>query len=228
MAEHPAGTLYVVAVPLGNPDDITVRALKVLQTVELVACEDTRRTGLLLSGLGIKKTLTSFHSHTTLLKAGRIVEALRKGSAVALLTDCGTPGVSDPGAALVREALDAGIDVVPVPGPSALAAALSVSGFAGSGVYFAGFFSPKAGKRRRQLAEAAACAQVVACYESPHRVRKLLEEVLETLGDREVVLCREMTKTHEEFVRGRAEVLLQLGFTEKGEFTVLINTAKKT
>ena len=226
-ASCPAG-LYVISAPLGNPEDITLRALRVLKAADYVACEDTRRTGALLSSLGLKKTLTSFHSHTKLTRLERLLSVLESGAVVALMTDCGTPGISDPGSQLVQAAAEAGVGVFPVPGPSALTAALSVSGFAASGVFFAGFFSPKGGKRRRQIREGAENAQVLVCYESPHRIRRLLEDILEVLGDREVALCREMTKTYEEILRGTAGSLLESGFTEKGEFTVLVNLLKSS
>ena len=221
------GALYIVAAPLGNIDDITVRALRVLESADLVACEDTRKTGLLLSKLGLKKTLTSFHAHTKIHKTDRIAEALAGGAVVALMSDCGSPGVSDPGAALVRRCAELGVRVVPLPGPSALTAALSVSGFPSNGVFFTGFLSPKRGRRRKQLAEAGSCAQVIVSYESPYRVRKYLEDVFELFGNCEVVVCREMTKKFEEILRGRAGDLLDTGFTEKGEITILVKCAEK-
>lgn len=227
MSGRRCGVLYIVAAPLGNPEDITVRALKTLEAVDLVACEDTRKTGLLLSKLGLKKTLTACHAHTKIYKMDRIAGALADGACVALLSDCGSPGVSDPGAVLVRRCAQLGVKIVPLPGPSALTAALSVSGFPSRGLFFTGFLSSRKGRRRKQLQEAGVAAQVIASYESPYRVRKYLEDVQELFGDCEVVICREMTKQYEQIIRGRVSRLLEDGFTEKGEFTILVKCSEK-
>jgi 16S rRNA (cytidine1402-2'-O)-methyltransferase len=195
------GTLYVVATPLGNLEDLTLRALRVLRSVALVACEDTRRTRVLLEAHGIRAATTSYFEHNQRAKAPRILDALEEGRDVALVTDAGTPAISDPGSELVREAQDRGIAVVPVPGPSALTAALSVSGLATERFLFVGFLPARASARRRALAALSAAPEALVFYESPVRALESLADMLELLGDREAFLCREATKAHEEYVR---------------------------
>ncbi len=170
-------TLYIVATPIGNLEDITHRALRVLAEVDWVACEDTRQTLKLMSHYGIKARLTPFHSYNLKKETPRLLGILAAGQSVALVTDGGTPGISDPGSYLVAMARERGITVSPVPGPSALSAMLSVAGFAGPAVSFAGFLSPKAGRRRRALQELLARPGGVVLYESPHRILKLLEDL---------------------------------------------------
>jgi 16S rRNA (cytidine1402-2'-O)-methyltransferase len=201
MPDPPSGTLYVVATPLGNLEDLSPRALRILKEVSLVACEDTRRTGTLLRTHGIGTPCTSFFEHNERWKSDRVLGALRSGKDVALASDAGTPGISDPGYRLVRDARDAGLPVVPVPGPSAALAALSVSGLPTDRFLFAGFLPPRAGARRRALEDLAAARPTLVFYESPVRVVDALGDMVAVLGDREAFLCREATKVHEEYVR---------------------------
>ena len=205
-----AGTLYVVATPLGNLEDLTLRALRVLREVSLVACEDTRRTGQLLAGQGLKTPTTSFFEHNERWKGERILEALRAGRDVALVSDAGTPGISDPGFRLVRDARAEGLAVVPVPGPSAVIAALSVSGLPTDRFRFVGFLPQRTLARQKALRELRADPDTLVFYESPMRVTAMLADALEALGDREAFLCREATKLHEEYRRGRLGDLLAL------------------
>ncbi|HVO13084.1 MAG TPA: 16S rRNA (cytidine(1402)-2'-O)-methyltransferase [Vicinamibacteria bacterium] len=211
MPETPpgGGTLFVVATPLGNLEDLTLRALRVLREVSLVACEDTRRTQTLLRAHGIPTRTTSYFEHNERWKGERILAELREGRHVALVSDAGTPGVSDPGYRLVRDARAEGLQVVPVPGPSAAIAALSVSGLPTDRFLFVGFLPPRSGPRRRALAALAAERPTLILYESPLRVVELLGEMQEAFGDREAFLCREATKLHEEYRRGRLSTLRQ-------------------
>jgi 16S rRNA (cytidine1402-2'-O)-methyltransferase len=199
----PPGTLYVVATPIGNLEDLTLRAIRVLREVDVVACEDTRRTGALLRAHGLTTRLTSYFEHNERWKGGRILAVLRSGRSVALVSDAGTPGVSDPGFRLVRDARAEGLPVVPVPGPSAATAALSVSGLPTDRFLFVGFLPSRAGERRRALAELAGFPHTLVLYESPQRALEALADMASVLGDREAFLCREATKLHEEYVRGR-------------------------
>jgi 16S rRNA (cytidine1402-2'-O)-methyltransferase len=219
------GTLYVVATPLGNLEDVTLRALRVLREVSLVACEDTRRTGRLLAAHDIHTATTSYFEHNERWKGERILAALREGRDVALVSDAGTPGVSDPGYRLVRDARAAGLPVVPIPGPSAAVAAVSVSGLPTDRFLFVGFLPSRAGARRRALQEIAARVETLVVYESPHRVVECLQDMEAALGNREAFLCREATKTHEEYRRGRLselrEVLAARGEV-KGEVVLVV------
>jgi 16S rRNA (cytidine1402-2'-O)-methyltransferase len=193
----------VVATPLGNLGDVSRRALEVLRDVSLVACEDTRRTAHLLNSQGITTPTTSFFEHNERWKGDRILAAVREGRDVALVSDAGTPGVSDPGFRLVREARAAELPVIPVPGPSAAIAALSVSGLPSDRFLFVGFLAPRAAARRRQLAELATVPFTLVLYESPLRIVEALADLAAAWSDREAFLAREMTKRHEEYLRGR-------------------------
>ena len=218
-------TLYVVATPIGNLDDITLRAIAVLQTADIIAAEDTRQTGILLKAYGIETRLISYHEHNEQRRAGELLSKLEAGAAVALVSDAGTPTISDPGYRLVCAAAAAGIAVVPLPGVSAATAALSVSGLPTDAFAFIGFLEKKAGKRKKQLAELAGRRETLIFYESPRRLTALLTDVLDCLGDRPAVLGREMTKQHEEFIRGPVSRLLaELAGREsvKGECTLLV------
>jgi len=220
------GTLYIVATPIGNLDDITLRALEILRTVDVVAAEDTRQTGILLKAHGIPTRLMSYHEHNERQRAGQLIEKLKAGRAVAVVSDAGTPTISDPGYRLVSAAAAAGIDVVPLPGVSAATAALSVSGLPTDTSTFIGFPEKKAGKRIKQLTDFADRRETLIFYESPRRVVGLLEAVLECMGDRPVVLAREMTKQFEEFIRGPvSQVISQLDARSgvKGECTLLVS-----
>jgi 16S rRNA (cytidine1402-2'-O)-methyltransferase len=199
----------VVATPLGNLLDLSPRAVQVLGAVGLVACEDTRRTRTLLAAHALKTPMTSFFEHNERFKGDRILDALREGRDVALVSDAGTPGISDPGYRLVREARALGLPVVPIPGPSALVAALSVSGLPTDRFRFVGFLPAKAGARRRALLELRGDRDTLIFYESPLRILGMLEDALSTLGDREAFLCREATKLHEEYLPGRLSELQQ-------------------
>jgi 16S rRNA (cytidine1402-2'-O)-methyltransferase len=220
-----SGTLFVVATPLGNLEDITLRAIRVLREVDLVACEDTRHTARLLKAHGLDVATTSYFEHNERPKSQRILDALRSGRSVALVSDAGTPGISDPGYRLVRAARDAGVAVVPVPGPSAVITALSVSGLPTDRFLFVGFLPPRAGGRRKTLEELAAVRETLVFYESPVRALDSLEEMGRVLGDREAFLCREATKLHEEYRRGRLASLreaLAARPSVKGEIVVVV------
>ena len=224
----PPGTLYVVATPIGNLEDITLRALRVLKEVGLVACEDTRRTRTLLTHFGIHVPVTSYFEHNKLSKGPAILKTLGEGKSVALVTDAGTPGISDPGFLLVREARAAGIPVVPVPGPSAVVAALSAAGIPADSFVFDGFLPVKPGKRIHRLEALRALEMTIVCYESPHRILATLEAIGQVFGQVEIVAARELTKQFEEIVRGAPEAL-RAGFAAgavRGEFTLVIPYTK--
>lgn len=204
------GTLYIVATPLGNLEDVTLRAIRVLREVSLVACEDTRRTATLLRAHGLTTPTTSYYEHNERWKGERILSTLRAGRDVALVSDAGTPGISDPGYRLVRDARGEGIPVVPVPGPSAAVAALSVSGLPTDRFLFVGFLPARSGARRRALEEHAGRRETLVLYESPVRILAALDDMAGVLGDREAFLCREATKLHEEYVPGRLSELRAL------------------
>jgi len=224
----PVGRLYVVATPLGNLEDITLRALRVLREVDLVACEDTRRTGLLLRSHGIAKQTTSYFEHNERWKGERILEAIRAGRDVALVSDAGTPAISDPGFRLVRDARLAGIPVIPVPGPSAAVTALSVSGLPTDRFLFVGFLPSRSGARRRALEGLAAVRETLVFYESPVRVVATLEDMEAVLGNRVAFLCREATKRHEEYGSGRlADLRSSLAERDRlrGEIVLIVGGA---
>jgi 16S rRNA (cytidine1402-2'-O)-methyltransferase len=219
------GTLYVVATPLGNLEDITLRAVRVLREVSLVACEDTRHAATLLRAHEIHTPTTSYFEHNERWKGERILQALREGRDVALISDAGTPGISDPGFRLVRDARAAGLSVVPLPGPSAAIAALSVSGLPTDRFLFVGFLPPKAGARQRALAELAPVRETLVIYEAPTRVRDTLADLVAALGDREAFLCREATKMHEEYVAGplsSLQALLASRDVVRGEIVLVV------
>src|SRR5436190_1559016 len=196
------GTLYLVATPIGNLEDITLRALRVLKECDVVAAEDTRHSGRLLQHFDISKPLLSYFQFNEARRSEEIIERLRRGEKVALVTDAGTPGISDPGERVVRAALAAGFRVEPVPGACALVAALTASGLATDEFHFIGFLPHKSGQRRKRLEELKATAGTLVLYESPYRVEKLLAELQEIWPERPVVLARELTKKFEEFLRG--------------------------
>jgi 16S rRNA (cytidine1402-2'-O)-methyltransferase len=223
-----AGVLYVVATPLGNLEDITLRAVRILKSVSLIACEDTRHTAVLLRTHAVTTPTTSYFEHNERWKAEKILEALRAGRDVALVSDAGTPGVSDPGYRLVRDARSEGIAVIPVPGPSAAIAALSVSGLPTDRFLFVGFLPAKAAARKRALADLATSRETLVFYESPVRVVASLTDMAETLGNRDAFLCREATKLHEEYVRGTLTELrdnLAARSSVKGEFVIIVSGA---
>lgn len=205
MASEPVnetgGTLFVVATPLGNLDDLTFRAVKCLKEVNLIACEDTRRTAKLLNHLGIKKPLLSCFEHNELSRVDEILAKIAQGEDVALVSDAGTPTISDPGFPLIRAAHERGLKVSPVPGPSALIAALSASGLPTDAFLFAGFLPRTSAARRERIDELKSQRGTLIVYESPHRVLESLSDLIAVLGDRDAFLCREVTKLHEELLR---------------------------
>lgn len=223
-----SGTLYVVATPIGNLEDMTVRGIRILREVDLIAAEDTRQTRKLLSSLDIHTRLISYHKEREQSRAAELLERLQSGENLALVSDAGTPALSDPGSVLVKLVVAAGIKLVPVPGPSALATAVSVAGLSGSGFVFLGFLPGKAGERKRLLHSLAAGELAVIFYESPHRLVKSLTDCLEIFGDREVFVGRELTKLYEELLHRRlSEVLADFsGRREiKGELVVIVKGA---
>ena len=226
-AEAPVGCLYVVSTPIGNLEDITLRALRVLKEADLIACEDTRQTIKLLSHFDISKRLVSYHEHNEITRAPEIVIELEQGAKVALVSDAGTPTISDPGHRLVALCLRHGIQVVPVPGASAFVAALAGSGMVIEEFVFVGFPPSRPTQRRKVLRTLAEEKRTIALYEAPHRLLDTLEDALEILGNRPAVIAREVTKVYEEFVRGHIEDLVA-AVTKKpprGEITLLIGTA---
>jgi 16S rRNA (cytidine1402-2'-O)-methyltransferase len=219
-----AGTLYIVATPIGNLEDITIRAIRVLKEVHLIAAEDTRRTRILLEKYLILTPLTSLHDQNEREKSGLILKKLQKGDDVAYVSDAGTPGISDPGYILVKEAIAQGFRVAPVPGSSALVAALSVSGLPMDSFVFLGFLPAKPVRRRELLASLQQEKRTLVFYESPRRLLAALRDIDDLLGDREVVVSREMTKIYEEFLRGPAgRLVTSLADVQiRGEVTLIV------
>jgi 16S rRNA (cytidine1402-2'-O)-methyltransferase len=223
MPRESKGVLYVVATPIGNLEDMTLRAIKVLKLVQLVAAEDTRRTGILLRHFDIDTPILSVHEHNEHARVERIASQLARGESVALVTDAGTPGISDPGAALVSAIRDAGFTVEPIPGASAVAAAISASGITSHGFTFLGFPPIRSKDRKLWFGDAVESSRkrLVVFFEAPHRVLKTLEE-LAGYVDRPIIIGRELTKIHEEFVKGTPAELLKRLESPQGEFTLMI------
>jgi 16S rRNA (cytidine1402-2'-O)-methyltransferase len=222
------GTLFVVATPIGNLEDITARALRVLRQVNLIAAEDTRRTSHLLSRYAIGTPTTSLHEHNEARKVIQVIERLRRGEDVALVSDAGTPTISDPGQRLVRAAIDSGVRVEPVPGANAAVAALAASGIGCDTFTFLGFPPIRSKDRKNWLAELRSAGRPVVFFEAPHRIRETLEQIERAIGDRYVSVAREITKAHEEFVRGPISAVLKRLQTPIGEFTVIIDIGHMT
>src|SRR6266850_2076848 len=227
----PGSALYLVATPIGNLEDITLRALRVLKEVDLIACEDTRQTQKLLTHYDIQTRTVSYHEHNEMTKAAELVVDLESGAKIALVTDAGMPGISDPGFRLIALAIRHHVPVVPIPGASAFLAALVASGLPTDSFRFSGFLPPKSGQRRHMLESVKASPRTQVFYEAPHRVKEAVEDVVEILGaERQLVIAREVTKIHEEFLRGRAgevlEVLKARGDI-KGEITLLIGKVEE-
>lgn len=224
------GTLYLVATPIGNLEDITLRALRTLRECDLVAAEDTRRTGQLLRHFEITKPLLSYFKFNEARRSEEIIERLRRGAKIALVTDAGSPGISDPGEWVVRAAIASGCRVESVPGPCACVAALTASGLPAHEFVFIGFLPHKSVSRRKLLERHAGLNGTLILYESPYRIRKLLEELRDLLPDRPVVLARELTKRFEEYLRGNPEQLLKTieGRSLKGEFVAMIGPAAES
>lgn len=219
------GTLYLVATPIGNLEDITLRALRVLRECDVVAAEDTRRTGQLLKHFGISKPLLSYFQFNEAKRSEEIIARLQRGEKVALVTDAGSPGISDPGERVVKAAVGAGLRVESVPGPCALVAALTASGLPTDEFHFIGFLPHKSGQRRNQLESLKDFTGTLVLYESPYRIEKLLGELNEVFPERTVVLARELTKRFEEFLRGKPAELITATANRslKGEFVVLVS-----
>jgi 16S rRNA (cytidine1402-2'-O)-methyltransferase len=219
----PAGTLYVVATPIGNLEDITLRALRILREVQLVAAEDTRRTGNLLRHYEINTPLLSLHAHNEGHRVGQVIGRLGRGESIALVSDAGTPGISDPGAVIVQAAREAGYRVDPIPGPSSVTAALSAAGLDAGRFVFAGF-PPIRSKDRIKWFEwvSEESSLPVVCFEAPHRIRRTLEDAVKYFGERPIFIGRELTKTHEQWSRGTASSLAQELTEDRGEFVMIV------
>jgi len=217
--------LYIVSTPIGNREDITLRALRILKEVDLIAAEDTRHTNLLLRHFGIQTPLTSYFEGNELKKKEFILSKLKQGDQIALVSDAGTPGISDPGFRLIQTAIENHISIVPIPGVSAVIAALSVSGLPTDSFLFKGFLPHKSKKRRDLLKQLEEVKATLIFYESPHRLTESLRDILDVLSDREMVLTRELTKIYEEVLRGKVnEIINQIGERKlKGEMTLVIS-----
>jgi 16S rRNA (cytidine1402-2'-O)-methyltransferase len=229
--ERLAAGLYVVGTPIGNLEDITLRALRVLRSVDRIACEDTRQTQKLLNHYEIRTPTVSYHEHNEMTRAPELVVHLEEGESIALVTDAGMPGISDPGFRLISLAVRHGIRVVPVPGASAFLSALVASGLPGETFKFNGFLPAKAGQRKKALEEVRDLPRTQIFYEAPHRILETLKDVVDVMGPaRHIVVAREVTKIHEEFLRGRAEEVLRTAEERgelKGEITLLIGRAEE-
>ncbi len=216
------GKLYVVATPIGNLEDITLRALKVLKEVDLIAAEDTRHTLGLLNHFEINKPLISYYKETEKTKSHVLIEKLMAGKNIALVSDAGTPGISDPGEEVIKEAIKLGIDVIPVPGACAFVNAIIASGLNTKEFAFIGFLSANKGEKKAKLEELKYETRTLIFYEAPHKLQATLETMLEVLGDRQVCLARELTKIHEEFIRDNLSTLIEQNVEIKGEFVIVV------
>ena len=224
-----SGLLYIVATPIGNLEDISFRAVRVLREADRIACEDTRQTRKLLDHYGIAKPTVSYHEHNEQARSEELIRDLEQGLNIAMVSDAGTPLIADPGYRVVEKARERGIQVVPIPGPSALVTALSASGLPTDRFAFLGFLPPKSGQRRKALQEARALGITAIFYETPHRIVEALSDIAEVYGPSRVVLGRELTKLHEEFLSGTAAALheqLEARSSVKGEFTVIVSPAE--
>jgi 16S rRNA (cytidine1402-2'-O)-methyltransferase len=219
------GTLYLVATPIGNLEDITFRAIEILNSVDLIACEDTRHTRKLLAHYQIKKELISYHEHNEHERVTELMDRLSSGKSVAIVSDAGTPGISDPSFRVVVEASENGIEIVPIPGPVAFIGAAIISGLPTDSIFFGGFLPSKKGDRIRRLEEIDAIPATLAFYEAPHRLKQSLEACIEVLGNRQAAVVKELTKLHEQAVRGSlSEILEYFSRNEpRGEFVILID-----
>ncbi len=219
------GTFYVVSTPIGNLKDVTIRALEVLRSVDYIVCEDTRVTLKLLNSYEIKKSLLSYHSKSSASVVKKIEDFSLSGRDIALVTDSGTPGVSDPGCKLIHRLLERGVSIVPIPGPSAIHTALAASGVSFSEYTFLGFISPKESRRKKKLEELKKRKSVFVFFESPHRIVRFLEDVLETLGNIKVYVAKEMTKKFEKYYRGKITDTIKMLESDviKGEYTIVVD-----
>lgn len=222
------GTLYLVATPIGNLGDITIRALETLKSVDLIACEDTRQTGKLLAHFGISAKLLSYHEHNEQARAEELKNLLLAGKNVAVATDAGTPGIADPAFRVVQAAIEAGVNIVPIPGAVAFTSAAIVSGLPTDRLFFGNFLPARKNERRRRLQEAAAIPATLVFYESPHRLKAVLADCLEILGNRRATVVRELTKLHEEAIRGDLKDLIaKYSETEpRGEIVLVIDRSQ--
>lgn len=218
------GTLYIVATPIGNLADITIRAIETLKAVDLIAAEDTRHTKILLDRYDIHKPATSYFEHNKIQKGDYLLRLLKEGKSIALVSDAGTPGISDPGYSIIKLCIDNSINIIPIPGPSGLITALTISGKPTDNFTFAGFLSPKPIKRKNQLKKLFDEGRTVVLYESPHRTERLLSDILEVYGDTQLVVAREVTKKFEEIRREKVSQSIEHFklHKPKGEFIVII------
>lgn len=223
------GKLYIVSTPIGNLEDITIRAIRILKEVDVIAAEDTRHSRKLLNHYGITKPMISYWSEKEKVRSGEIIEKLHSGLSVAIISDAGTPGISDPGAVLIKRAIDEGIDVLPIPGPSAAIATLSVSGLATGEFTFIGFLPPKAVQRQKRLNELALEPRTLIFYEAPHRIFEALKDMEEIFGQRRAALAKEITKMHEEILRGTISEILDMLETRTiaGEYVMIVEGKKR-
>ena len=220
------GKLYLVATPIGNLEDITIRALKVLEEVDLIAAEDTRHTLKLLNHFDISKPLISYYKQNENTKSEILIEKLLNGENIAVVSDAGTPGISDPGEKIVKAAIKNNIEIVPIPGACAFVNALIASGFSTKEFCFCGFLSTTNKEKKEKLEELKTETKTIILYEAPHKLKKTLEEIYEILGNREIVLAREITKIHEEFIRGKMADIIGQDIEYRGEFVILIEGSK--
>lgn len=223
------GTLYIVSTPIGNLEDITLRALRILKEVDFIAAEDTRHSQKLLNYFNISKPMISYWSEKEKIRAEQIIEKLKTGLSGALISDAGTPGISDPGSILIKRVIEEGIPITPIPGTSGVIAALSVSGMPTEEFVFLGFLPPKTSDRKKKLKELALESRTMVFYEAPHRILDTLSDLIEVFGDRSAVVAREITKLYEEFIRGMLSDLLGNLENRKiaGEFVILVSGRKK-
>lgn len=223
------GTLYLVATPIGNLKDITYRALEILRSVDVIACEDTRHTRKLLTHYEISNELTSYHAHNEEERALELGRILERGGSVAIVSDAGTPGINDPGAHVVEKAIELGADIVPIPGAIAFVNAAVASGLPTDSIFFGGFLPSKKGDRRKRLEEIRYLPATLTLYETPHRIAASLADCLEVLGDRKAAVARELTKLHEEIVRGKLSELLThfSNANSRGEFVLVIDRERE-
>ena len=221
------GKLYVVATPIGNLEDITIRALNVLKDVDLIAAEDTRHTLKLLNHYEISKPLISYHRHNEELKKDFLIDKLKNGENIALVSDAGTPGISDPGEIVIKQAIEEGIDVIPIPGAVAMINALICSGISTNEFVFLGFLPLNKKLRKQKLEEIEKSNKTIILYEAPHKLEETLKDLQSILGERKIVLARELTKIHEEFIRGTIDDIIKSKTDFKGEFVIIIEAAEK-
>ncbi len=224
------GKLYIVATPIGNLGDLSPRAVEVLSSVDLIACEDTRHTRKLLNHFGIKAKTVSYHEHNERERSAELVKRLEAGDSIAVVSDAGTPAINDPGEHIVNAAIEAGIDVVPIPGPAAFVVAASAGGLPTDSIFFGGFLPSKKTDRRKRFNELRGIPATLIFYESPHRIEKSLADCLEILGDRRIVLARELTKVHEEFISGKISFVISSFSTAKprGEYVLIIDRERES